>query len=515
MRRLASTLRNLFGNRTVGRSIPRRRETRLWLEPLEDRALLSGMGATITGVAYVDSNANGVRDASEVGLSGQTITLTGTTSAGNAVNLSTATDGGGGFFFLNLLPGTYNVSIGAIPGLLSDPAATSPPITITDSETVTEDLAFGGLAPQLISARQFLSETNPSNFPGLLQTPGTGTTSANHAPFVKVPIGTITGTAGGNTVDLAGFFSDPDITNSFVRFDTSAGPINVELFDQQAPQTVANFLDYISSGAYNNLAFSRLAINRDGSKFVLQGGQYSFGTNPDGSGALASIPILGLLGGGLTSNVVGVGSVGTPDGSGNVTPGAPSQVVGQGIPNEFTQPGLETLGTLAMAKVGNEPNSATNQFFFNLNNNSTNLDNQNGGFTVFGKVVGPADLQVLNNLVAQGTPTAVTFKDTSGASQSQDSFPLNGVPANDPKFPADTTAANYELINNAVVVSQGDSLTYSVVNNNNPNLVTATVVDNYLQLKYTPGQKGLATITVQATDQFGAVAATSFTVNVP
>jgi hypothetical protein len=36
-----------------------------------------------------------------------------------------------------------------------------------------------------------------------------------------------------------------------------------------------------------------------------------------------------------------------------------------------------------MAKLGGDPNSATNQFFFNLNDNSQNLDNQNGGFTVF------------------------------------------------------------------------------------------------------------------------------------
>ena len=40
-----------------------------------------------------------------------------------------------------------------------------------------------------------------------------------------------------------------------------------------------------------------------------------------------------------------------------------------------------------MAKLGGQPDSATNQWFVNLSNN-TFLDEQNGGFTVFGKVLG-------------------------------------------------------------------------------------------------------------------------------
>ena len=44
-------------------------------------------------------------------------------------------------------------------------------------------------------------------------------------------------------------------------------------------------------------------------------------------------------------------------------------------------------GTIAMAKT-NQPDSATNQWFFQLADNSANLDIQNGGFTAFGDVVG-------------------------------------------------------------------------------------------------------------------------------
>lgn len=128
---------------------------------------------------------------------------------------------------------------------------------------------------------------------------------------------------------------------TIVRFETPMGYFDVNLYDKRTPATVANFLGYVSSGAYNNMV-----VHRSVPGFVVQGGGYSF------PGALP----LGLI----------------PE-------RAPV----------INEPLLSNVrGTIAMAKIGGNPNSATNQWFVNVANNSANLDVQNGGFTVFGEVIG-------------------------------------------------------------------------------------------------------------------------------
>ena len=131
--------------------------------------------------------------------------------------------------------------------------------------------------------------------------------------------------------------------NSVVRFSSNVGEIDMELFDTDTPLTVANFLSYVDAGRYN-----QSFIHRSVPGFVIQGG--GFGLN------------------------------------GNTVVPVPTYAA---VTNE---PGISNLrGTVAMAKLGNNPNSATSQWFINLENNSgapANLDNQNGGFTVFGRVLG-------------------------------------------------------------------------------------------------------------------------------
>jgi len=141
---------------------------------------------------------------------------------------------------------------------------------------------------------------------------------------------------------------------TLAQFRTVLGNLDVELYDQEKPVTVQNFKRLVQSGAYQNTFFHRAVPG-----FVVQGGGYfttrRFSTNdfaPPWS-YLGRVPNFGAI-----TNEFNVG------------------------PRHSN-----TNGTIAMAKLGGDPNSATCEWFFNLANNSTNLDNQNGGFTVFGHVV--------------------------------------------------------------------------------------------------------------------------------
>lgn len=140
-----------------------------------------------------------------------------------------------------------------------------------------------------------------------------------------------------------------------VRFRTSMGDIDVNLLPDSAPATVQNFLNYLDRGAY-----SSSFIHRSVSNFIIQGGGYTFRDNQ-----VAEIR------------------------------------QDPAVRNEFRV--SNTRGTIAMAKLGDNPNSATNQWFFNLANNASNLDRQNGGFTVFGRVANTASQAVIDRIAAVRT----------------------------------------------------------------------------------------------------------------
>lgn len=131
--------------------------------------------------------------------------------------------------------------------------------------------------------------------------------------------------------------------NTIARMQTSLGVIDVQLYDTETPLTVANFVSYAESGAYAD-SF----IHRSMPGFIIQGGGYTWNGTTNQLGYIATNPP---------------------------------------VVNEYSPSRSNLRGTIAMAKLGSDPNSATSQWFFNLADNSANLDNQNGGFTVFGQVL--------------------------------------------------------------------------------------------------------------------------------
>jgi cyclophilin family peptidyl-prolyl cis-trans isomerase len=307
--------------------------------------------------------------------------------------------------------------------------------------------------------------------------PVSGTWGAGAAPFVTKSLDPVsltqTGTSSSMTVDLAANFSDPDITNTLVRIQTSSGPVNVELFDKAAPRTVANFLNYVTDNKYVDSIFHRSAKQPDGSHFVLQGGGFTYKTAPSRLDAIVADPA-------VTNE-----------------------------PDAVNRSNVR--GTVAMAKIGNDPNSATDQFFFNLGNNASTLDGQNGGFTVFGKVAGPADQAVVDTLAA------IPTQDESNAPglPASEKGVFNEIPISGPvgaNFPTSTTRANYALINRVDVVRRAVTLTYSVANNTDPSVVSTSIVHNRLTLR--ASKAGTTTLTVRAANQGGAFVDTTFTVTV-
>ena len=126
---------------------------------------------------------------------------------------------------------------------------------------------------------------------------------------------------------------------------TSAGDIRVELFPEESPKTVANFLAYVDSGFYSGTIFHRVISN-----FMIQGGGF--------------------------------------------TPDMTEKPVGEPVENESRNHLHNERGTLAMART-EDPDSATAQFFINVRAN-LRLDfdyvTRKPGYTVFGRVLEGMDV---------------------------------------------------------------------------------------------------------------------------
>ena len=126
-----------------------------------------------------------------------------------------------------------------------------------------------------------------------------------------------------------------------VRLHTNRGVIGIELNAEKAPETVANFLEYVKSGFFNNTIFHRVI---DG--FMIQGGGFE--------------------------------------------PGMKQKATRSPVKNEADNGLKNERYTLAMARTSN-PHSATAQFFINVADNGflnhTAQTSQGWGYAVFGRVV--------------------------------------------------------------------------------------------------------------------------------
>jgi peptidyl-prolyl cis-trans isomerase A (cyclophilin A) len=133
-----------------------------------------------------------------------------------------------------------------------------------------------------------------------------------------------------------------------VKFATTAGDFVVEVYPDKAPKTVANFLQYVNEKHYNGTLFHRVIEN-----FMLQGGGFDAKYSQKPTRAPVAHEGREALAKGGLKNVV---------------------------------------GTLAMARTS-DPQSATTQFFINVNDNAF-LDPtpQQFGYTVFGKVISGMDV---------------------------------------------------------------------------------------------------------------------------
>ena len=131
-----------------------------------------------------------------------------------------------------------------------------------------------------------------------------------------------------------------------VKLHTNFGEITLELDAEKAPITVANFLDYVDSGFYNNTIFHRVI---DG--FMIQGGGFE--------------------------------------------PGMSQKATKESIKNEADNGLANKRYTIAMARTPN-PHSASSQFFINVaDNDFLNFSAptaQGWGYCVFGKVVAGTDV---------------------------------------------------------------------------------------------------------------------------
>lgn len=229
--------------------------------------------------------------------------------------------------------------------------------------------------------------------------------------------------------------------------------ITLELFDDEAPLTVANFLRYAIDTA-NASAFANDFVgtyfHRSETNFVVQGG-----------GFIANDT--------LTEHIETF---------------AP-------VHNEFSSSRSNLRGTIAMAKVGagdgGGPHSATSEWFVNLGNNSANLDAQNGGFTVFGQVI-----EGMEHFDQIATLTKASFGGLS--------IPVQNYTSGKPTQDQIIRVTEIEVATPQAGNTAGQTFDIEITPvSGDADLLTPLLDGSSLRLDYADGKSGVADVTVEVT----------------
>ncbi len=260
----------------------------------------------------------------------------------------------------------------------------------------------------------------------------------------------------GTVIALAPRITDPALNGNIIKFASNMGDVYVMLFNDAAPQTVTNFMQYVNSAAGSSFSWNDTIIHRSVPGFVIQGGGYRYVGGDDVVSSIGSYPP---------------------------------------VNNEF-RPNTNGRGTIAMAKLGSNPNSATNQWFFNLADNNSTLDPQNGGFTSFGRVLG-------DGMTIIDAMAAVPRFNLGGAF---DNTPLRNYTSG-----ADFVRENFVYFSSITLTAR---MTYTVTVED-PTKVSAQIIDGNLSLSYLANASGSTTVTVTGTSRDGGPSVSdTFVVNI-
>lgn len=289
------------------------------------------------------------------------------------------------------------------------------------------------------------------------------------APRVVSPIGTISATpaAPDVTIDLNDVFTDPD-SETIVRMNTVLGDIDIALFKEVSPLTVASFLGYVDSGALDGTFIHNNSVADPFS--ILQAGRYI----PRDDGKLQEVPL---------------------------DPAA--------SPADFDALRSNVCGTIAMLKpVGDR---ATNQWLFNYSDNSGDLDKFYGAF---GRVMGDG-----MSIVTAISDLPVTSANAATV------VSCNGTPPNEKCNEALLGFKDWPLLrireegldtDDLVAISRitrVPPLSFALISNSAPTVASVGVSDSgEMSIDYLA--QGQANVEVKATDRDGVTTSHAFTIAV-